>query len=128
MRLHFWCAALGILMMFFMLTIGGAIQGLDWNQAKRPLNDLIKEQGLISGLGAWFDSFKARQDQPIAFMTVLREIMPFSGLRSCSGMLLFVGHLAFAGLVFWNIFGGGVQRVRTMLFPQKVVTTEATAK
>ena len=120
MRVHFWCAALGILLMFLTLTVGGAIQGIDWNHAKRPLHDLVKEQGFISGLHAWFDSFKARQDQPIPFMTVLQEILPYLWVRSFSGIMLFVGHTAFAILVFWNLFGGGVTRMKTMLWPQKV--------
>ncbi len=120
MRVHFWCVAIGIVLMFFTLTIGGIIQGLDWNQAKRPLHDLIKEQGFVSGLQAWFDSFKARQDQPIPFMTVLHEVLPYLWIRTFSGILIFLGHSAFAILVFRNLFGGGVTRMRTMLWPQKV--------
>jgi len=120
MKVHFWCVALGILLMFFDLTIGGIIQGIDWNQAKRPLHTLVSEQGFISGLQAWFDSFKPSQDQPIPFMTVLHETIPYLWVRSLSGILLFLGHLAFAILAFWNLFGGGVARVRTMLWPQKV--------
>lgn len=123
MKLHFWCTALGILAMFFVLTIGGAIQGIDWNHASRPLSEFVKEHGLISGTRAWFDSFEASQDQPIAFMTVLREIVPYLAWRSVSGTLILVGHVAFAILVFWNLFGGGVQRMRTRLFPQKVTAT-----
>lgn len=122
MKLHFWCVALGILLMFFTLTIGGAVEGIDWNQARRPLNEFVKEQGLFSGTRAWFDSFKAIQDQPIPFVTVLRETVPYLWVRTISGIMIFIGHLAFAGLVFWNMFGGGMARMRTMLWPQKVAT------
>jgi cytochrome c oxidase cbb3-type subunit I len=118
MRLHFWCVAIGILWMFFGLTIGGVIQGFEWNQAARPFNDLVAEKGLVGGAIAWFDTFKTQQDQPIAFMRVISDIMPFLKARSYSGMLIFVGHLAFALLVFWNLFGGGVKRLRTLLWPQ----------
>jgi cytochrome c oxidase cbb3-type subunit 1 len=119
MRLHFWFTALGILVMFFGLTIGGAIQGFEWNQASRPLSDLIAEKGLIGGGIAWFDTFKAKQDTPIPFVRVIQDIMPYLKWRSVSGIMLFIGHTAFAILVFWNLFGGGVKRIGTLLLPQK---------
>ena len=105
MRMHFWFTALGSLLMFFALTLGGIQQGFEWNQASRPLFSFMHEQGLFSGLSSWFDPFKTRQDQPIAFMTVLGEMIPYLWARSISGFLLFMGHLAFAGLVFWNLCG-----------------------
>lgn len=120
MRVHFWCTALGILLMFFTLTIGGIIQGLDWNQASKPLTQFVSENGLFAGASQWFQSMQPKQDKPIAFVTVLRETMPYLWVRSASGILLFLGHLAFAALVFWNLFGGGVARARVLLFPNKV--------
>lgn len=120
MNLHFWTTAIGILVMFFALTFGGIVQGLDWNQASRPLHDLIAEHGIFSGIAEWFRGMEPRQDQPIPFMTVLRELVPYLWTRSISGFLLFVGHTAFAVLVFWNIFGGGIKRTGTLLFPQRV--------
>ena len=128
MRLHFWCVAIGILVMFFGLTLGGIIQGFEWNQASMTLSDAIGRghaagQGTWQGVMMWFDTFKAKQDQPIAFITVVRDTAPYLKMRSVSGILLLVGHLAFAGLVFWNLFGGGVKRIGTLLLPRKKAQT-----
>lgn len=120
MRVHFWGTAIGITMMFLVLTVAGAIQGLEWNQASQPLHQLIRERGLIDGILAWFDGIKTQQDQPLPFVEAMRETVPYLFTRSISGILIFFGHLAFAILVFWNLFGGGVKRIGTMLFPQKV--------
>lgn len=79
MRLHFWCVALGITMMFLVLTLGGAVQGLDWNQAKRPLHDFVKEQGFISGLQSWFASFKPRRTSPSPSWPSSAKPFPSSG-------------------------------------------------
>jgi cytochrome c oxidase cbb3-type subunit 1 len=123
---HFWCSAIGISMMFLVLTVGGIIQGHEWNQAGRSLSDCIRDNGLIGGGIAWFDSFKTQQDQPVAFMTALRETIPWLVHRSLSGALILIGHTAFAILVFWNLFGTGVQRARTVLFPLRSATNEKT--
>ena len=125
MHVHFWCAAIGITMMFLGLTIGGVVQGLEWNQAAKPIGQLIDEHGLFGGLSQWFAGFQDQQQNPIPFMTVVREIMPYMWSRSVSGALLFVAHIAFAVLVFWNLFGGGVKRAGTLLFPQKTTTTRS---
>ncbi len=119
MRLHFWCTAIGITVMFLALTLGGLLQGFEYNQASRPLYQLVGDKGFLSGIVEWFNGFKPRQDQPLPFMTVVRETVPWLWVRSASGILLFIGHSAFALLVFWNLFGDGMKRAGTKLFPQK---------
>lgn len=119
MSLHFWTAALGILVMFFALTLGGILQGLEWNQASQPLHGLVAEKGMFGGIMQWFGGLKAQQDQPIPFVTVLHDVAPYLLIRSISGFLLLVGHLAFSVLVFWNIFGRGIKREGTLLLPQR---------
>ena len=119
-NVHFWCTSIGVVLMFLALTVGGVLQGFEWNQASRPLTELTAEHGLFSGMREWFAGFQTRQEQPIAFITVVREVVPYMWVRSATGALLFIGHFAFATLVFWNIFGGGVQRVRTLLLPHAV--------
>ena len=112
MRTHFWCTALGALLMFVALTLGGILQGFEWNQAGKPLTQMVHDHGYFSGLAAWFDTFKTKQDQPINFVVVLRETIPYLWARSVSGFLLLAGHLAFAGLVFWNVLGHQIARLR----------------
>lgn len=115
-RVHWWTTAVGISLMFLLLTLGGLIQGFELNQASEPLGRLVHEQGLIHGIAAFFHGFKARQGNPIAFIDVVRDTVPWLWIRSATGVLLFVGHIAFATLVWLNLTGRGAQRTGPTLF------------
>jgi cytochrome c oxidase cbb3-type subunit 1 len=65
-RVHFWCTAIGIILMFLALSTGGLLQGL--------------------GL----------KDPAITFMAIVDITIPFLWARSLSGMFILVGHIAFA--------------------------------
>ncbi len=118
-NVQFWAAALGITLMFLALTVGGAVQGFEWNHAAEPVGKLIDDYGFLEGLKRWFAGMQDAQENPVPFMTVVREIIPYMWARSVSGTMLFISHIALFILVFWNIFGGGVKRTGTLLFPQR---------
>ncbi len=115
-KLHFWATSVGIGVMFLVLTLGGMIQGFELNQAAKPLGELVHNNGLIAGLREFFHGFKAKQDLPIPFLSVVRDTIPWLWARSASGILLFVGHFAFAALVLANLLGRGANRVGPTLF------------
>jgi len=80
-RAHWWCVALGITLMLFALHIGGWLQGLALNA--------INEDGVAK----------------YQFLEVVQMTKPWLWGRSVSGLLLTVGHVAFAINVFWMIAG-----------------------
>ncbi|MCS7063262.1 MAG: cbb3-type cytochrome c oxidase subunit I [Methylacidiphilales bacterium] len=65
-RIHFWCTAIGISVMFLILSVGGLIQGLALN------------------------------DPNISFMATVDLTIPFLWIRSLSGIMILIGHIAFA--------------------------------
>jgi cytochrome c oxidase cbb3-type subunit 1 len=67
-KVHFWCSAIGIVFMIGVLTLGGFIQAF------------------------------ALADPKISFTAILEYMKPFMWLRSFSGILITVGHVAFAVL------------------------------
>jgi cytochrome c oxidase cbb3-type subunit I len=79
-RLHFWCAAIGITLYFVSLSIGGWWQGRMLNNPNVPFGNII------------------------------RYLQPYLMLRSVAGVLLTVGHLAFAMLFVMNLAGWGRAR------------------
>jgi len=90
-RLHFWTTALGIGTMVVTLSIGGWIQGVMMNNADIP------------------------------FIETVRATLPWLRVRSLSGLLLTVGHVAFALNFFWMIFAAGTVRAKsgpTLLGPK----------
>ena len=105
-RIHFWCVGLGLFLMVAALTLGGKIQGLEMNQAQAPLSQYVGEHGLIEGVRTFFAEMEARSGQ-VEFLDIVRGTMPWLQLRSLSGMLIFVGHIAFAVLVALNLAGRG---------------------
>jgi cytochrome c oxidase cbb3-type subunit 1 len=117
-RTHFWATAIGVILMFLVLSLGGFVQGFEMNQASKALGPALSDhtstdgtlKGLFTGIGAFFDSFKTRQDAPIPFIVIVRDTIPWLWARSASGVLLFVGHLAFATLILLNFTGFGRPR------------------
>jgi cytochrome c oxidase cbb3-type subunit 1 len=79
-RLHFWCAALGITLYFAALSIGGWWQGRMLNNPNVPFGNII------------------------------RYLQPHLLARSVAGVMLSVGHLAFATLFVMNLAGWGRRR------------------
>ncbi len=73
-RVHFWCCALGIGIMVVGLHVGGWIQGMMMN------------------------------NPDIAFIDTVIATVPWLYSRSVSGLLLTIGHIAFALNFFWMIF------------------------
>jgi cytochrome c oxidase cbb3-type subunit I len=75
-RLHFWCAVLGITLMIVALHIGGWIQGLEMNNPE------------------------------ILFLDLMKNTIPWLQARSVSGILLAFGHVAFFINFMWILLGG----------------------
>lgn len=113
-RVHFWCAAAGIILMFVALSAGGAIQGLELNQADKPLRTYVAEHGLFPGLVEWTRNFQARSGA-VSFQDVMEGTSPWLHARSVSGVLLTVAHLAFAWLLLANLRGKGAATGRPTL-------------
>ncbi|NQY33056.1 MAG: cbb3-type cytochrome c oxidase subunit I [Coraliomargarita sp.] len=81
-QIHFWGSGLGILLMVCALQIGGWYQGLGMNNAEIP------------------------------FLEIVQNTMPWLKARSVSGVLLLVGHVAFAVNFFWMLFAAGSVRAK----------------
>ncbi len=75
-RIHFWAVAIGILLYIVPLTIGGTLEGLAMTNPDVPFLDLTKR-------------------------SVVTLTLPYLKMRSHSGILIFVGHLAFATSFIW---------------------------
>jgi cytochrome c oxidase cbb3-type subunit 1 len=74
--LHFWAGAIGILLYVVPMSYGGVIQGLAMNNPDVPFVDPVKH-------------------------SVVSVTLPYLKLRSYSGMMLSVGHLALAVSFTW---------------------------
>lgn len=118
-RTHFWTTAIGITLMFLALTVGGVIQGFELNQASQPLGRLISEHGLLGGTLEFFNGFK-QQNGAVAFIDVVRGTVPWLWIRTGTGIVLLIGHLAFIVLLFLNLFGRGRSRGGPTLFSADV--------
>lgn len=81
-RLHFWSCALGITVMLVALHAGGWIQGMEINDATIP------------------------------FLDTVQNTIPWLKARSISGIMLTVGHVAFAVNFFWMLFAAGAVRAK----------------
>jgi cytochrome c oxidase cbb3-type subunit 1 len=79
-KTHWWMCALGILLMVFALQVGGWIQGIQLNA--------LDEDGIPK----------------YNFLEVVANTLPWLHMRSVSGLMLTIGHIAFAINVFWMIF------------------------
>ncbi len=100
-RVHFWCAAVGITIYFVSLSIGGWWQGRMLNNPNVP------------------------------FATITRYLLPYLFSRSVAGILLTVGHLAFATLFVVNVAGWGRGRNGGPTFfvePEETTPTPGTAE
>lgn len=84
-RVHFWCTALGIGVYFFPLSWGGWYQGQMMNDAS------------------------------VNFVDIVRYTLPYLRIRTFSGIMLTVGHAAFATLFFMNLFHYGRRRIQPTL-------------
>jgi cytochrome c oxidase cbb3-type subunit 1 len=85
-KVHFWFTALGIILMVGTLSIGGVLQGLALN------------------------------DAAVNFIAVLSIIEPFRWARTASGILITVGHFAFATLFVMMMFRMGNAKGGPTLF------------
>jgi cytochrome c oxidase cbb3-type subunit 1 len=79
-RIHFWCAAVGITMYFVSLSVAGWWQGRMQNNPNVPWEKVVE------------------------------YLKPFFFERTAAGILLTVGHLAFAWLLVMNLMGWGPAR------------------
>lgn len=97
-RWHFWLVAIGVLLMFGSLTIGGILQGF------------------------------ALYDPTVTFQSSLDFAAPFRILRGLSGFLLLAGHLVFATLFVQMLLKIGVRREGPAFFaPRTENKSEAPA-
>lgn len=81
--LHFWACAIGVTIMVTALTIAGLEQGINMNV-----------------LHAGADGAKA----PLPFLHVMAETLKWLEWRSYSGVLITIGHVAFAINFAWMLF------------------------
>ncbi len=88
-RLHFWFCALGILIYFIGLSIGGWIQGMELNNPNIP------------------------------FINIVKKTVPYLISRSVSGSLMSLGHVIFTVLFIQNIFRLSPRRVGPAYFIEK---------
>jgi cytochrome c oxidase cbb3-type subunit 1 len=75
---HFWSVAIGVTVYVVALTIGGLRQGIELNL---PLKD-----GSV-----------------VPFIDVVKHTIPYLFTRSVAGVLMTIGHLAFAVSFFWML-------------------------
>jgi cytochrome c oxidase cbb3-type subunit 1 len=87
-RWHFWLVAIGILLMFGSLSLGGILQGL------------------------------ALYDPAVAFRNSLDYATPFRWLRGISGFLLLAGHMVFATLFTLMVLKLGRRKDTPALFAE----------
>jgi cytochrome c oxidase cbb3-type subunit 1 len=87
--IHFWTAAIGIGIYVVGLSIGGWIQGLE-------MNVWLDEDGLPL----------------VPFDEIVKNLVPWLFSRSMSGVLLTIGHIAFAINFVWIVVGGRASRYR----------------
>jgi cytochrome c oxidase cbb3-type subunit 1 len=81
--LHFWATALGVSFYVLVLSIGGVKQGIEMNSL--PV-------GADGTPGA-----------PVAFLDIVKNTIPWLKMRSYSGILITIGHLAFAINFVWML-------------------------
>lgn len=86
--IHFWMTALGVTLMFLSLSIGGIVQGL------------------------------ALEDPKVPFMATISYTLPFLLTRSISGIMITVGHIAFAILFVMMLTRRGEERTEPTLFSE----------
>ena len=84
--LHFWSTAAGSLIMVLILTVGGLHQGF-----------LLNTPSLAHKLGLQADA------DPVNFLEIVRVMSNYLVWRSLSGILIFIGHIAFAISVVWML-------------------------
>ncbi|HEY0946082.1 MAG TPA: cbb3-type cytochrome c oxidase subunit I [Opitutaceae bacterium] len=82
--IHFWTTAVGVLIYVAGMTVGGLIQGL-----------LMNTPALAFKLGL------QQNADPIPFIEIVRTTIPYLFSRSLAGILITVGHVAFAVNVAW---------------------------
>lgn len=73
-KVHFWTTAIGAMAYVILLSIGGVLQGLEMNNADIP------------------------------FLDVVAHTIPYLFSRSVSGVLITIGHFAFAVNFAWMLF------------------------
>jgi cytochrome c oxidase cbb3-type subunit 1 len=88
-RVHFWCTAVGMSLYFVALTWAGIFQGRQMNSSDVP------------------------------FMQIVRYTVPYLQWRSVAGVLMTVGHLAFAILVAQMLLGRGRKLPGPTLFGRR---------
>lgn len=76
-KLHFWATALGMSLYFIALSVGGIGQGVRQN------------------------------DADVAWRDIIAFVLPYLQARSIAGLMMTVGHFAFAILVFQMLTGRG---------------------
>ncbi|MCX7700301.1 MAG: cbb3-type cytochrome c oxidase subunit I, partial [Gemmataceae bacterium] len=93
-RVQCWTTALGIILMFGALTIGGWIQGMDL-------------------------AYPGPDGKPVPFMEIVAAMKKYLHLRSISGVMILVGHIAFTALFVLNVMRYGRRRIGpTLLAPE----------
>ncbi|MEY4483223.1 MAG: hypothetical protein RL693_675, partial [Verrucomicrobiota bacterium] len=81
--LHFWSTALGVICMVLALSIAGVKQGIDLNTLP---------------VGA-----DGHPGSPVPFLEIVKNTLPWLEFRAYAGILMTVGHIAFAINFVWML-------------------------
>ncbi|MBM3891031.1 MAG: hypothetical protein FJ388_18110, partial [Verrucomicrobia bacterium] len=92
-RIHFWATAIGIMLYIVPLTIGGTLQGVAMINPDVPFLDPSK-------------------------YSVVSMTVPYLKMRSVSGFVILIGHLAFAASFIWIV----ARWIKAARQPQSVQT------
>ncbi|QVL33256.1 cbb3-type cytochrome c oxidase subunit I [Telmatocola sphagniphila] len=93
-RIHFWCTALGIVIYFTGLSIGG------WYQGKALI--AIDPEG-----------------KPVPFMNIVKDTVPYLMSRTIGGSLMTLGHIVFLVLFLMNVTKMSAKRSGPTYFTKK---------
>ena len=93
-RVHFWCCAIGFIAYWCFLSWGGVLQGLALNKDTTP------------------------------FLEIVANTMPYLKLRTVSGSLMTLGHLAFFTSFCWMIIRHRTSTGEPTLFTKRIPDTD----
>ncbi len=110
-KIHFWCTAVGGVVMIIALAGGGIEQGL------KLVNIWLKEAPTEANPSG----------TPYSFMEILAGTLPWLWVRTMSGILIFIGHVAFGINFVLMLLRRGERRLTPTLLGEKSSSTKLEA-
>lgn len=90
-RAHFWFCAIGVTGYLVVMTIHGVMQGMDIN----------------SGV-----AFTDSTADGVTTLGIAAKSLPWNGMRTFCGVLMTIGHFAFAANLFWMLSGTAASKYK----------------